>query len=80
MTLLRAGSARGVFVSLPPLGSWQPRARHLCEGDLPPEFAKDTEFNAVQAQQVKDLGADAITAKDIAQHRGAEKRRTGDQF
>lgn len=36
------------------------------EGYLPREFAKDTEFNAVQAQQVKDSGADATTAKKEA--------------
>ena len=44
------------------------------EGDLPPEFAKDTELNAVQAQQVEDLGPDAITAKKKALP-GAEKRK-----
>jgi hypothetical protein len=47
------------------------------EGDLPPEFAKDTEFNAVRAQQVKDSGADAITAKKEALP-GAEERKTPD--
>src|SRR3569832_2192574 len=33
------------------------------DGDLPAEFAEDTEFNAVQAQQVKDSGGDPITLK-----------------
>jgi ferredoxin len=36
------------------------------EGDLPAEFAKDTEFNATKAQEVKDKGGDAITAKKEA--------------
>jgi len=31
------------------------------EGNLPSEFGADTEFNAVQARQVKDSGKDAIT-------------------
>ena len=33
------------------------------DGDLPAEFAKDTEFNAIQAQQIKDAGGDPITVK-----------------
>jgi len=33
------------------------------EQDLLPEFAKDVEFNAVQAKQLKDSGAPAITAR-----------------
>jgi ferredoxin len=33
------------------------------EQDVPPEFAKDVEFNAVQAKQLKDSGAPAITAR-----------------
>ena len=33
------------------------------EGDLPEEFTKDTEFNATQAQQVKDAGAPQMTAR-----------------
>ena len=33
------------------------------EQDLPPEFAKDVEFNAVQSRQLKDSGAPAITAR-----------------
>jgi hypothetical protein len=51
------------------------------EGDLLPEFAKKTEFNAVQAQQVKDLGADTITAKkDALPAPRSGKTQTGDQF
>jgi hypothetical protein len=44
------------------------------EGDLPPEFTKDTEFNAAQAQQVKDAGGDAITVKKEALP-GAQERK-----
>jgi ferredoxin len=33
------------------------------EQDVPQEFAKDVEFNAVQATQLKDSGAPAITAR-----------------
>jgi ferredoxin len=44
------------------------------EGDLPPEFTKDTEFNATQAQQVKDAGGDAITVKKEALP-GAQERK-----
>jgi hypothetical protein len=33
------------------------------ENDLPPEFTKDIEFNATQAHQIKDSGAEAITMK-----------------
>src|SRR5256714_8697039 len=33
------------------------------EQDLPPEFAKNVDFNAVQAMQLKDSGAPAITAR-----------------
>ena len=47
---------------------------HLAEGDLPPEFTKDTEFNATQAQQVKDSGGDAITVKKEALP-GAQERK-----
>ena len=44
------------------------------EEDLPPEFTKDTEFNATQAQQVKDAGGDAITVKKEALP-GAQERK-----
>lgn len=33
------------------------------EADLPPEFTKDIEFNATEAHQLKDSGAEAITVK-----------------
>src|SRR5262249_49319159 len=33
------------------------------EGDLPPEFAADVEFNAAQSEKVKAEGKDAITKK-----------------
>ena len=33
------------------------------EADLPPEFTKDIEFNATEAHQQKDSGAEAITVK-----------------
>lgn len=33
------------------------------EANLPGEFAADTEFNATKSREVKDSGADAITAK-----------------
>jgi len=33
------------------------------EADLPSEFTKDIEFNATQAHQIKDSGAEAITAR-----------------
>jgi hypothetical protein len=36
------------------------------EADLPPEFTKDTEFNATQAHQIKDTGGDPITKKKEA--------------
>ena len=31
--------------------------------DLPPEFTKDIEFNAVQANQIKDSGGEAVTVR-----------------
>ena len=31
--------------------------------DLPPEFTKDTEFNSVEANRIKDSGGEAITVK-----------------
>src|SRR2546430_535322 len=33
------------------------------EADLPSEFTKDVEFNAVQSRQLKDSGAEAITIR-----------------
>ncbi|PYJ19105.1 MAG: ferredoxin [Verrucomicrobia bacterium] len=42
--------------------------------DLPPEFTKDTEFNAVQANQIKDAGGEAITLKKEALPTAAERK------
>ena len=36
------------------------------EADVPAEFTKDIEFNATQAHQIKDSGAEAITVKKEA--------------
>jgi ferredoxin len=36
------------------------------DADVPAEYTKDTEFNAVQAVQIKDSGAPAITVKKDA--------------
>jgi len=36
------------------------------DADVPAEYAKDTEFNAVEAVQIKDSGAPAITVKKDA--------------
>jgi ferredoxin len=33
------------------------------EADLPAEFTKDTEFNAVQSNQIKDSGGTSITTR-----------------
>src|SRR5438128_107866 len=33
------------------------------EADLPPEFTKDVEFNAIQSRQLKDSGMEAITIR-----------------
>jgi hypothetical protein len=43
--------------------------------DLPPEFAKDTEFNAVKAQEVKDSGGEAITVKKDPLPTAAERKK-----
>jgi ferredoxin len=45
------------------------------EGDLPPEFAKDVEFNAVQAHQLKDSGAPAITVRKEALPTALERKK-----
>jgi len=45
------------------------------ENDLPPEFAKDVEFNAVQAKQLKDSGAPAITARKEPLPGAAERKK-----
>ena len=45
------------------------------EADLPSEFAKDTEFNAVQANQLKDSGAPPITARKDALPGALERKK-----
>ena len=45
------------------------------ENDLPPEFAKDIEFNAIQAHQLKDSGAEAITARKDPLPSAAERKK-----
>jgi len=42
--------------------------------DLPPEFTKDTEFNAVKAQEVKDSGGEAITVRKDPLPTAAERK------
>jgi hypothetical protein len=36
------------------------------DADVPAEFTKDIEFNAVEANQIKDSGAAAITVRKDA--------------
>jgi hypothetical protein len=43
--------------------------------DLPPEFAKDTEFNAVEANRIKDSGGEAITVKKEPLPTAAERKK-----
>jgi hypothetical protein len=45
------------------------------EADLPSEFAKDTEFNATQAHQIKDAGKEPITKKKDALPGALEKKK-----
>jgi len=45
------------------------------EQDLPPEFAKDVEFNATQAHQLKDSGKEAITVRKEALPGAAERKK-----
>jgi hypothetical protein len=45
------------------------------EADLPPEFTKDIEFNATQAHQLKDSGAEAITTRKDALPTAAERKK-----
>ncbi len=45
------------------------------EQDLPPEFAKDVEFNAVQSRQLKGSGKEAITARKDALPGAAERKK-----
>ena len=43
--------------------------------DVPSEFAKDVEFNAAQANQLKDSGAPAITARKDALPGATERKK-----
>jgi ferredoxin len=45
------------------------------EADLPPEFTKDVEFNAVQAHQIKDSGGEAITMRKDPLPTAAERKK-----
>jgi ferredoxin len=45
------------------------------EQDLPPEFAKDVEFNAVQSRQLKESDAEAITVRKEALPGAAERKK-----
>jgi hypothetical protein len=45
------------------------------ENDLPPEFAANVEFNAVQSRQLKDSGAPAITARKEPLPGAAERKK-----
>jgi len=42
--------------------------------DLPPEFTKDTEFNSVEANRIKDSGGEAITVKKDPLPTAAERK------
>ena len=42
--------------------------------DLPPEFTKDTEFNSVEANRIKDAGGEAITVKKDPLPTAAERK------
>jgi len=44
--------------------------------DVPSEFTKDVEFNAVQANQLKDSGAPAITARKDPLPGAQERKKT----
>jgi ferredoxin len=44
------------------------------EDDLPPEFTKDIEFNAVQSHQLKDSGTEAITIRKDPLPSAAERK------
>jgi ferredoxin len=45
------------------------------EGDVPGEFQANTEFNAVQARQVKDSGKEAILKKKDPLPTAAERKK-----
>jgi formate hydrogenlyase subunit 6/NADH:ubiquinone oxidoreductase subunit I len=42
---------------------------------LPPEFAKDVEFNAVPSRQLKDSGTEGITVRKEALPGAAERKK-----
>jgi hypothetical protein len=44
------------------------------EDDLPPEFAKDIEFNAAESHRLKDSGVEAITARKDPLPGAAERK------
>src|SRR6202008_534777 len=44
------------------------------DGDLPPEFAKDIEFNAPEPHRLKDANADAITVRKDPLPTAAERK------
>jgi len=72
MTLLRADLRAEFLLAYHRLVAGNPVHAIYAEGDL---LAKKTEFNAVQAQQVKDLGADTITAKKDALPSAEERKK-----
>jgi ferredoxin len=45
------------------------------ELDLPPEFAKDVEFNAVQSRLIKESGAEGITVRKEPLPSAAERKK-----
>ncbi len=45
------------------------------EGDLPAEFEKDTEVNAVQSRQIKDANTEPITVKKDPLPGAADRRK-----
>ena len=45
------------------------------EPDLPSEFAKDIEFNATQAHQIKDAAGEPITKKKDALPGALERKK-----
>jgi ferredoxin len=44
------------------------------EADVPSEFTKDTEFNSVEANRIKDSGGEAITLKKDPLPTAAERK------
>ena len=46
------------------------------DADLPAEYTKDIEFNAVEANQIKDSGAAAITVKKDALPTANDRKKT----